>query len=263
MKATTYLLICWACVWLDAPARAQNLDFDQKNFDLWVDMRIGNGKQPSIWYCYGEVYSYPEGKLISRMEGVDLGRFERPAKDSVVQFNRKIFLYTDAASNQVLETYDGKPVEHIKYPYQVITYVLKGNRLASYVEQGREPRITRLGPGYNTHVRKAGNNWVFSSPVFLNLNTPSGPYQAYENYDFFVNTRQKKTSDRYQLTWVRYGDLPPWAGQGKSVIQLVCYRVNAFDELPDVLKNYIAQHAPLWLQPPKGWDEIRALQKGG
>lgn len=241
---------------------AQNMPFDQKVFDTWVDMRISDEKKTTYWYCYGEVYSYPDGKLITRMEGVDLGKMFRLAKDSVLQLNRKIFVYTDPITNEVLSEFGGKPVSHIEYPYQQITYALRNNKLVTYVTQGKGARLSKFGPGYNTTARKVGKKWMFSSPVFLNFPLPNGKqYEAYENYDFVVDTKQKATQDKYQLTWVRYGDLPVWAGGGKGVIQLVCRRVDSFEALSAPLKKHIREKAPLWLNPPKDLNEITELQK--
>ena len=101
---------------------------------------------------------------------------------------------------------------------------------------------------------------MFSAPLFLNIKTPRGVYEAYENYDFIVSPKAKTTQQKYQLMWNRYGDLPPFAGQGKCIIQLVCYRVNAFDQLSEPLKKYITTKAPLWLDAPKNMAEIKALQ---
>lgn len=246
---------------------AQNVPFNREVFDRWVDMRVGDGKRPALWYCYGEVYSYPDGKLVARMEGIDQANLIRVSADSVIQVNRKIFVYTDPQTGAVLYEMNGKPVTHIEYPYQKITYALRGDHLVTYVEQGTAPRITKMGPGTKTNARKLGRTYVFSSPVFLNFESPRGKYEAYENYDFIVNDGAKLTKDRYQLTWNRFGDLPGFtvAGNGpagKGVIQLVCYRVDSFDDLSEPLKKHIREKAPLWQNPPKDLAEIAKLQEG-
>jgi len=241
---------------------AQNITFNQEIFDKFVEMRAGDGKKPVYWYCFGEVYSYPDGKLLSRMEGIDAANLIRAAKDSVIQLNRKIFVYTDVQTNQVLKEYNGQKVSHIEYPYQKISYVLHGERMATYVEQGSGERVTKMGPGYKTMARKMGDSYVFTSPVFLDWETPRGKYEAYENYDFYYFPKQTKLQHRYQLSWVRYGDLPPFFGQGKKgIIQLVCYRVDDFEKIPDPIRSYIRNEATLWLNPPKNLDEIASLQK--
>ncbi len=241
-------------------ANAQSVPFDQKLYKAFIDMRVGNGNTPTYWYCYGEVYTYPQGKLISKMEGVDMARYIPITADSTVQISRKIFIYTDTATGEALETYNGNTVTHIQYPYQQISYVLKQNKLVSWVTQGSGSSIQTIGPGTKTFARKLGKNVMFSAPLFLNIKTPRGVYEAYENYDFIVSPKAKTTQQKYQLMWNRYGDLPPFAGQGKCIIQLVCYRVNAFDQLSEPLKKYITTKAPLWLDAPKNMAEIKALQ---
>jgi len=252
----TFILLASLCTF---QTTAQNVAFNQTLFDQWVDMRVGDG-QAVHWYCFGEVYSYPEGKLIMRMQGIDLAKALRVAKDSVIQLNRKIFVYTDKETGEVLKTYQGKPVQHIKYPYQQITYALQGDRLASYVTQGKGKGRLTMGPGYNTTARKMGNSYVFTAPVFLNMETPRGKYEAYENYDFYVFPEKSQLEHRYQLSWVRYGDLPPFVG-GKGIIQLLCYRVDDFDDLPNPLRNYIKEEATLWQKPPQSLEEIAELQQ--
>ncbi len=240
---------------------AQSIAFNQQLFDEWVKMRVGDGKKPAIWYCYGEVYSYPDGKLISKMEGIDNAKLIRISKDSVIQLNRKIFVYTDPTTGKVLEEVNGKPVPPIAYTYQMITYVLRGDRMVSYVQQGKAPNITKMGPGYGITARKLSGNTMFSTPVFLNFETPRGKYEAYENYDFLISGDAKNPKDKYQLFWNRYGDNPAFAGGGKGVIQLVSYRLDNFEDIPDNLKNYIKEKKPLWVNPPKDMAEIAEMQK--
>jgi Protein of unknown function (DUF1838) len=253
--------LVFACL-LTFAAQAQIVPFDNSMYETWIDMRAGDGKKPVYWYCEGEVYSYPDGTLVARMQGVDAANLFRPTADSAVQLNRKIFIYTDKNTGTVLREVNGQPVQHIKYDYQQISYVRSGDKLKSYVVQGKAPRITRMGPGSNTTARKVGKTIYFSSPVFLNFPLPGGKvYEAYENYDFIVNRDAKRTKNKYQLTWVRYGDLPPFLGGQKGVLQLVCHRVDQFEDLPDTLRNYITNEAPLWMKPPQDTKEIELLQQ--
>lgn len=240
---------------------AQNIAFTKNVFNTWLDTRVGNGLTPTYWYCYGEVYSYPEGKIIAKMEGVDMARFIKITADSVVQISRKIFIYTDLITGQALETYNGIAVQHIQYPYQQISYVHKNNKLVTWVTQGAGTRLQTIGPGTKTFARKQGNGYIFSAPLFLNIVTPKGTYEAYENYDFVTSPKEKKMADKYKLYWNRFGDLPPFAGLGKSIIQLVCNRVPTWSDLSQPLKKYITEKAPLWKDAPLNLAEIESLQK--
>ncbi len=194
---------------------AQSLDFTPEIFEKWINLRAGNGKKPVYWYCYGELYSYPEGKLVARVQGLD----------------------------------------------QIIEYVLKGNALQTYVTQGSGSRLLRIGPNASGKVKKVGKNLVFSFPAFMNFQTAKGKYEAYENFDFFLNENAGRLDQKYQLTWWRYGEIPAFLGGGRSVMQLVCYRVNDFADLPDPLRAYIENKAPMWKLPPRNMQEVDVLQK--
>ena len=75
------------------------------------------------------------------------------------------------------------------------------------MEQGRGARIQRIGPGDTMQARWMGDTAVFTAPLFLDF--PIGQtgrrYQAWENYDFFIQTRRGVRQPN-QLSWARYGD---------------------------------------------------------
>jgi len=248
-------------LFLTSHLSSQSLDFNPSNFDKWISLRAGNGKKPVYWYCYGELYSYPEGKMVAKIQGLDIATMLAPTKDSVIQLNRKLFLYLDKDTEKILDSVGGMPVTHIKYPYQVIEYVLKGSDLRTYITQGSGARLMHLSPTQTGHVKKIGRNTVFSFPAFMNFQTAKGKYEAYENFDFFLNENAFRTEQRYQLTWWRYGELPAFLGSGRSVMQLVCHRVDEFEDLPKQLRDYIETNAKAWKSPPRDMNEIKALQQ--
>lgn len=230
-------------------------------FAKFVEMRVGRG-EPVYWYCLGELYRYPDGKLMARVEGIDTARLVKSeSNDSkAVQVSRKTFIYRDPTTNEILREIDGKKVLPIEYPYQFITYELKDGKMVSTVEQGKQPNVQTIGPGGLNRVRRFGSTIVFSAPLFLNFETPRGKYEAYENYDFFYQIKAGGQIP-YQLTWNRRGALPPFFGRGDSVFQLVSYRVDRWEFLPKTIRDYIEKEAPLWREPPRDLNEIRELQK--
>lgn len=235
--------------------------FDADLFERFLEARVGSGDSPVYWYSIGDVYTYPEGEIVARLEGFDTARLVRDADSPTTahQLSRKIFVYRDPKTNEVLTEVNGAPVRHIMYPYQFITYTLEGDRLVTFVEQGAGDRLTKLGPSDEITAQRLGDVAVYSAPLFLNLETPRGLYQAFEHYDFFI---QPPDADQpYQLSWIRYGDLPPWAGAGKSIVHLVSWRVGSFKELPATIREYVSKEAPLWLGPPEDLAEIRRLQQ--
>jgi hypothetical protein len=244
------------------PAGAQG--FDLRSFETFVDARTGTGA-PVYWYSVGTLRAYPSGELLASVEGYDTSRSDRP--DPLMplarQFSRKIYIYRDAVTNAVLRERNGMAVTPVSYPYQLITYELNGDRLQTFVEQGTGARLQRIGPGDTMQVRTIGDAYVFTAPLFLDFPVGDGTsrYQAFENYDFFIQA-PGGASNPNQLSWVRYGDAPPWAGGGPAIMHLITWRIDAYDDVPRTLRDYIETDAPLWRAPPEGIDDIRRLQAG-
>lgn len=236
--------------------------FDAESFKVWTDARVGTG-EPVYWYSTGTVYAYPSGEVLFRMDGFDTARAHQPDPDQplVHQYNRKIYFFRDADTGAFLDSYDDQPVEPIAYPYQFITYELKDDTVETFVEQGVEPRVARIGPGSSMTARTVGDTHVFSAPVFIDFPIPGSEarYQAWENYDFFINP-DASVEEPHQLSWARYGPLPQWAGGGASIMHLVTWRVERFEDLPEDIQAKIDADHPLWREPPADLDDIRALQ---
>lgn len=252
MKKTVFLFFV---LFLFQTANAQ---FDARLFRLFTDMRVGTGK-PVYWYCAGEIYEYPGGKLIAKVEGIDTARRigDESTATKVLQLSRKIFFYRDPTTSEILRESNGQKVEPIAYPYQQITYELKGDKLFATVVQGKAPRIQKIESTGAYYVRNFGDNIIFSTPLFLNF--PN--YKAYENYDFFYAPKARNNRTRYQLTWNRRGNLPPFFGGGDSVFQLVSYRVDNYSDLPESMRDALESDGRLWMSPPKDLAEIAELQK--
>jgi hypothetical protein len=231
--------------------------FNPRLFKEFVEMRVGTG-EPIYWYCIGEIYEYPSGKLLAKVEGIDTARYikSESTPTKALQLSRKIFFYRDVETNEVLREMGGVKIEPIAYPYQQITYELKGDRLATQVIQGKAPRVQKIEGG-NMIAREFGGLIMFSAPLFLNF--PN--YKAYENYDFLVQPKNVRGVPRYQLTWNRRGDLPSFFGGGDSVFQLVSYRVDRYSDLPQTIRDVLEKEARMWMNPPKDLAEIVELQK--
>jgi len=253
-------------VWLLAgfgPAQAQTGGgggFTPEIFKTWISARVGDGG-PVYWYSVGTVRQYPSGKIVARMEGFDAARMvksEEPGK--VHQLSRKTYIYRDPVTNARLNEANGQKLEPLKYPYQFMTYWLEGDRMMSIVEQGVGARIQKFGPSSGIFAQKLGDTIAFTAPVFLDFETPRGKYEAFENYDFFIQPKGG-VMEPHQLSWVRYGDIPPALGGGKGIMHMVSWRVEKFDDLPATVKDYVRAEAPLWLEPPKSIAEIREIQK--
>ena len=66
----------------------------------------------------------------------------------------------------------------------------------------------------------------------------------------------------YQMSWQRYGSLPPWAGTGKAIYHLLSWRVERVEDFPPQLLEWARREMPRWLTPPADLDEVRRLQQG-
>jgi hypothetical protein len=250
------ILVCLVVFLISQSLFAQG--FNGKLFKEFTEMRIGTG-EPIYWYCIGELYEYPNGKLVAKVEGIDTARFMKSESNSTkaLQLSRKIFFYRDVKTNEVLRELNGMKVEPIAYPYQQITYELKGDKMVTSVVQGKAPRVQKIEGGGDMIARQFNGLLMFSAPLFLNF--PN--YKAYENYDFLIQPKSVKGTPRYQLTWNRRGDLPKFFGGGDSVFQLASYRIDKYADLPKTMREALESDGKLWMNPPKDLAEIAELQK--
>lgn len=255
---------CLALVALLLTTSAVAERFDEALFNTWVEARVGTG-EPVYWYSEGTVRSYPDGELMFNMEGYDTARvhWPEPGRALAHQYNRKTYIFRDAVTNEVLETFNGEAVVPVAYPYQFISYELVDGGVQTYVEQGSGERLTRIGPGNEITAKRLGDTVVFTAPVYLDF--PVGDtgrrYQAFENYDFFIQPAGSVNVPN-QLSWIRYGACPPWSGGQPCVMHLITRRVDRYEEVPAGLREWIEANAPLWKAPPEGLGEIHRLQKG-
>ncbi len=231
---------------------------------IWVDGRAGTG-EPVYWIAEGGVYAYPSGEKLLGMIGFDASTVIWPedASDRAIHLTRKTFTYTDPVTGEILTEYQGQPVVPIAYPYQMITYRMKDGKIHGDVEQGVGEQVQFIESQEGMRVRRLGRSTLsVTASVFLDFPLPQGTrYQAWENYDFFLHSADK-VDEPHQLSWQRYGALPPFAGKGKAIYHLLSWRVESEQEFPPALLAWAREEMPMWLRPPADLDEIRALQSG-
>lgn len=246
-----------------ASAQIQGGGFDPELFEKWVSMRVGEG-EPVYWYSTGTVRAYPSGETLATVEGYDTARLGPRAEGDAAahQYSRKTYIYHDAKTGKRLREVNGKPLPPIQYPYQYITYRLDGDQIETMVEQGRAPNVQQIGPGRDISARWMGDSVAqFTAPVYLDFPLPGGGrYEAFENYDFFVQPDSVDRAARYQLSWVRYGSLPPFADGKPVIMHMVAWRYDRFEDIPESMRTYVKEEAPMWRLPPQDADEIASLQ---
>lgn len=257
-----FALLLVACSSVGEPAPEAEVS-DADVFRTWVEARAGTGEAVH-WVSEGAVYAYPSGEKILGMKGFDSSKVIWPEGDEgeVIHLTRKTFTYTDPVTGAFLTEFNGQKAVPIAYPYQLIRYRMKDGLIFADVEQGVEPRVQNIAAKDGIISRKVGDSWAFTAPLFLNFPLPGGgQYEAWENYDFFIHP-EGSISEPHQMTWQRFGDLPPWAGGGKGIYHLLSWRVESTDEFPPELLAWAEAEKPLWLAPPESLEEVRKLQKG-
>ena len=231
----------------------------------WVDARAGTG-EPVHWIAEGGVYAYPSGKKLFGIIGFDSSTVIWPDSpgDEVIHLTRKTFAYTDPASGEILTDYQGRRVEPIAYPYQLISYRMEDGVIHGDVEQGIAPNVQKIESKEGMRVRSIGaDTLAVNASVFLDIPLPGGNrLEAWENYDFFLHAGGA-VQEPHQMSWQRYGDLPPWAGEGKAIYHMLSWRVERHAEFPPAILAWARAEMPMWLEPPANLEEVRALQQGG
>ena len=232
--------------------------FDRETFEEFVEMRIGSG-DPIYWYGLGVISSYPDGKILARLEGVDLGRLHRPDPNVPMahMYTRKFIVFRDPETNELMHDEAGDIILR-GFPYQFFTVSLDGDVLRTDIESGSGDKLRKFSAGEENEVRKIGDLTVFTMPVLIN----SPAMQAWEKYDFLV-LPEGSAEPRYQIVWAKYGPNFPWMDPGFNTQHAWLYRYDSYEDLPQSVRTIIetVPGADLWRDPPKDLDEIRALQR--
>eukprot|EP00897_Mesotaenium_endlicherianum_P007801 jgi/Mesen1/7049/ME000369S06369 len=225
----------------------ENDFFDEASFKSWVNARCGVGGNSVYWYSSGEVYSYPEGKLLVRVEGFDSSRGMASGPSSVVQLSKKLYIFRDKDTNALLTEFNGQAVKPIMRPLEHTTYTLEGSQMTTRVIVNTGEGTQILG-GNLMSVRHMQNTtrMVYSCPVFVDIQSPAGGFEAYENHDYFVD--KAEGGESAHCSTVRVGCLPPFAE--KTVMHLVGWRLDSFDLLPPSIQDYVAAQGSSWQEAP-------------
>lgn len=236
----------------------------QTIFERWVASRAGTGA-PVHWIAEGAVYEYPSGKKLFGMIGFDSSTVIWPENksDPVIHLTRKTFTYTDVKTGEVIREYNGKAVEPIAYPYQLITYRMEDGLIHGDVEQGSGENVRIIKSKNGMRVTELGDDTLFvNASVFLDIPIRNDQrLEAWENYDFFIHD-EDKVDQSHQMSWQRFGDLPAWAGEGKAIYHLLSWRVSDTEEFPPAILDWANTDKPKWLVPPRSIAEVREIQSG-
>ena len=234
------------------------------DFRRWCSMKLGDGSSSVYWCIQGDLFEYPSGKLLAKVEGIDVARSVAEEDGDVChQLSRKLFVFRDPRTGAVMKQFDGKPVTHVQYPYQHITYTRNSQGpVTTEVAMGAGKALTRMA-GNAVEVRRieGGAKACFTCPVFLDLDTDQGKYEAYENYDYFDDRDSDGDANRrtHRCVWTRFGPAAPMTEEG--VLHALAWRVDDWREVPERIRKYVEREAPTWRDAPRDMDEIKRLQR--
>ena len=267
-------------------------------FDLFVKMRTGvnydeNSKSSTksvFWAGSGALYEAYSDRVLAKFEGFDVGQgivqemAENGRPRVVRQLSRKIFWFRHPETNQIMDTYHGRPVSPIMYEYQAFDYV-RPTSSSSPVQQHPSvcnsevvaalpkgvsgPRNILVSPITCRTVIHDKNTVLFQAPVFcdLDISVPnsksndSSRYQAWEFYDYNVDISGLRPPT---ATWCRQGANPPFVTENRGVLRFVGSRVDQFDQLPESIQEFIASNEPvygLFRNAPESMEEIKQLEE--
>ncbi len=233
--------------------------FTRDDFERFVDLRFGTG-DPVYWYGWGGVTTFPGEKMISRIEGCDMGRLYRPDPDKAEAqlLSRKLTVSRDAQTGEVLTLPDGSPMWMKEFPYQYFNIRLENGFIIFDTEQGAGDYLTKLTSGFNSEIQKFDGMTIYTTPVQYALafrnNAPT-----WETYNWI----ERRDGDNVEYDCVWHGDFPAPPGSPSDRVSMNAYfhRYESYDDLPDTIRSFIEEHAPLWKGPPETLEEIRELQK--
>ncbi len=257
----TRFLFLFMCLVMGAAAAsgpAYANGFTEEIFETFVDSNMGLDGSPVYYYSTGTMREFPGGRLLAHIEGVDMARLLHRDEDGTVhKAARKMYILRDPESGDVIDTIDGQPNDRYFYPYQYMTFRLVDDRLKGTSTQGAGERVFTVDIGANFQARKVGDTTVFTAPNFRALPDGTG---SFEMYEFWVPPRSAEIQPPATLTLTLVNWHP--LGEGKPVYtHRTTWRVDEFAELPERLRSYIKEKAPLYREPPKDMAEIMRLQR--
>lgn len=209
--------------------RAEASGFDPQIFDIFVESNMGTDGQPIYYYSTGTLKTFPGGRLLALIEGVDMARLlRRDADGTVHKASRKFYILRDPQTGKVIEEIGGKPNDRYFYPYQYMTFRLEGDRLAGSSTQGAGAAMRRVDIGSAMEARRIGDVVAFSAP---NAREAADGTGSYEMYEFWVTPKRANLAPSTTLTLTLVNWHP--IGAGKPVYtHRTSWRVDRYADLP-------------------------------
>ena len=227
--------------------------------------------EPIFYTWEGEVFSRRAGepdKKLFRVAGMNvrtcasLDGGQRGTGNRMV--SREVMLYLDPKTGAVLDTWRNPWLDKDVNVLHVLNDPVNGRPNFPYAEDGT--------PSYRWFGREQDGEWFMSItvPLFYH-NELGGEYQRYvggayhatEMFNFMGNidalTDGDTTSSPAKVGWVRISHWLPWmemqGREGDLYVHASGQKIAGFDALPEVLKTFIDNRAPLYKTPPPADDK--------
>ena len=272
------------------------------DFLAFAELKMGTlGGAVARWSVEGDVFEYPTGRLLARVAGVDVCRrvddSREPARDTTpreqdenapvtktTQISRKLLLFLDPETGEVMTEFEGRAVAPAAFPYQMVEYAFSpstrpaiggGSVTATVTIGAGASKMTLTGASVAVSRGDAAARLsrddagaasrVFSVPAFLDVETADGGrHEAYESYDYFHGDLREGTSSTSGTShepvfvWTRFGACAPF-GEA-CVVRALARRAASHEALPESVRRFVARDAPEFADAPRDLAEIRALQ---
>ena len=232
-----------------------------------IQCSLKNG-EPRTFSWHGNAYSRVPGekdRLLFRVEGMNIRQcvdVEDPERGSGFRLlSREILLYQDPVSGEVLKTWEnpwtGEEVEVL----QVANDPVNNGPFFAESPNGQ--------PFPWTGTIREGRWWsTATSPLFYHnplgadyQEYVGGIYHATEMFNFMGDMESLVHSSRpanVQVGWVRMSSWLPWMRMGGRMGVIYMHtagkKLDDFDQLPDVMKQEIANNYPDYAEPPPADD---------
>ena len=229
--------------------------FDPETFKEFISFDVGDGA-PVYYHSVGKLYRQPGGEIIASVEALVSNRLVKIEGDKAEAICRTIVIYRDPETGEILQEADGRHIIR-EYPYIIARFELKDRRLVIHTEGLSGPHqngLYGLAKVSNDKVfaHRSGGRTFFYWTLYGEVETPIGKVWFNEAYN--------GSTSPDVMVMNRYGTLPAFAGMGDGFMQTTAARFDSYEELPEHLREYVAEHAPSHCAPPADYEEIAKLK---
>lgn len=244
-------------------------DFSQKDFDDWVAARCGTGA-PVYWYARGDARAFPGGEILFRFDFMEENRLivDPNHPESKVCLGRKMNLFLDKDTGEVLREFRGNPVEQLIYPYQMIAMSLQNGRVDAVATQGAGAFVRTYTLEDIVQVVHYAGRTHFDASAMFTAHRPEGVMNTFEYLSYAMPPAvDGEQNPNPGISFTMGYERPEWAGgDGRTdylLQHVVGSRVSSYEELPEYIRDFIKSDAPTFRAPPVDLAEIARLQKDG